>query len=55
MRFPACSISLLFVFSSLFFAPSEAYAQTTWHVDDNACPGPGSGTESDPFVALFWR
>ena len=22
--------------------------------DDDACPGPGSGTDSDPFVALSW-
>ncbi|MCZ6654055.1 MAG: hypothetical protein O7D91_13645 [Planctomycetota bacterium] len=52
MRFLACSISLLFVFNSLFFATSSADAQTTWHVDDDACPGPGSGTESDPFCRI---
>ncbi len=55
MRLPAFFISLLFVFSPLFFAASRADAQTTWHVDDDACPGPGSGTEVDPFVALLWQ
>ena len=27
-------------------------AQTTWHVDDDACPGPGSGTALDPFCRI---
>ena len=27
-------------------------AQTTWHVDVASCPGPGSGTEADPFCKI---
>ena len=25
---------------------------TTWYVDDDSCPGPGSGTEADPFCLI---
>ena len=34
--------------------PSQgsAQAQTTWYVDDDACPEPGSGTEADPFCLI---
>lgn len=31
---------------------ATAQAQTTWHVDDDNCPGPGSGTEPDPFCKI---
>ncbi|MHC4908811.1 MAG: LamG-like jellyroll fold domain-containing protein [Planctomycetota bacterium] len=31
---------------------APALAQTTWHVDDDACPGPGTGTPSDPFCSI---
>ncbi len=27
-------------------------AQTTWYVDDDNCPGPGSGSPADPFCAI---
>ena len=27
-------------------------AQTTWHVDDDNCPGPGMGTVVDPFCSI---
>ena len=27
-------------------------AQTTWYVDDDNCPGPGTGTELDPFCLI---
>jgi hypothetical protein len=27
-------------------------AQTTWYVDDDNCPGPGSGTSGDPFCSI---
>ena len=27
-------------------------AQTTWYVDDDACPGPGSGTVGDPYCSI---
>ncbi len=33
-------------------AAGDAYAQTTWYVDDDNCPGPGSGTMADPFCTI---
>ena len=27
-------------------------AQTVWHVDDDACPGPGTGAKADPFCSI---
>lgn len=38
--------------SPLGFAPAVAFGQTVWHVDDDACPGPGSGSEVDPFCKI---
>jgi hypothetical protein len=32
--------------------PSPVMAQTTWYVDDDNCPGPGSGTQADPFCSI---
>ncbi|MCH8852242.1 MAG: right-handed parallel beta-helix repeat-containing protein, partial [Planctomycetes bacterium] len=32
-------------------APGPAWAQTTWHVDDDCAP-PGVGTEADPFCTI---
>ena len=32
--------------------PVPAFGQTTWHVDDDNCPGPGSGTPADPFCEI---
>ena len=29
-----------------------ANAETTWHVDIANCPGPGSGSEADPFCKI---
>ena len=38
---------------AIFWAiPALAAAQTIWHVDDDNCPGPGSGTSSDPFCQI---
>ncbi|MHC4129439.1 MAG: right-handed parallel beta-helix repeat-containing protein [Planctomycetota bacterium] len=31
---------------------SAAQGQTTWYVDDDNCPGPGSGTEGDPYCSI---
>ncbi|MHC4130089.1 MAG: right-handed parallel beta-helix repeat-containing protein [Planctomycetota bacterium] len=31
---------------------SVVAAQTTWYVDDDNCPGPGSGTEADPYCSI---
>lgn len=32
--------------------PGRASGQTTWYVDDDNCPGPGAGTQADPFCAI---
>ena len=32
--------------------PMNIGAVTTWHVDDDTCPAPGSGTEADPFCLI---
>lgn len=45
-------LMLLFPLAALAAAPGGASAQTTWHVDDDNCPGPGSGTEADPFCSI---
>ncbi len=52
MRFPFMSMNLLVLAGGMALTSATAYAQTTWHVDDDACPGPGSGTESDPFCSI---
>lgn len=31
---------------------TAVFAQTTWYVDDANCPGPGSGTQGDPFCII---
>jgi hypothetical protein len=31
---------------------SSAAGGTTWYVDDDSCPGPGNGTEADPFCSV---
>ncbi len=31
---------------------SLAAGQTTWYVDDDNCPGPGTGTQGDPFCSI---
>jgi predicted outer membrane repeat protein len=33
-------------------AATVAHARTTWYVDDDNCPGPGSGTPGDPFCSI---
>ncbi len=33
-------------------ATASASAQTVWYVDDDNCPGPGSGNEGDPFCKI---
>ncbi len=34
------------------FLTAAAQAQTTWYVDHGNCPGPGSGSERDPFCKI---
>jgi len=36
----------------LLAIPGVALAQQTVHVDDDACPGPGSGTPGDPYCSI---
>ena len=36
----------------LVFFPLAASAQQTVYVDDDACPGPGSGTAGDPYCSI---
>jgi len=44
--------TVLFLFSLFVGLPlSTAIAQTTWYVDDD-CPGPGTGSEQDPFCSI---
>ena len=31
---------------------ASAQGESTWHVDDDNCPGPGSGTQADPFCSI---
>ncbi|MEW6747729.1 MAG: CARDB domain-containing protein, partial [Planctomycetota bacterium] len=43
------------LFLSLLLAvglTSVAIAQTTWYVDDDNCPGPGTGAQGDPFCRI---
>lgn len=35
----------------LVLAPA-AMGETTWHVDDDSCPEPGSGSQGDPFCSI---
>lgn len=42
--------AVVFIASLAYIAIAQA--QTTWHVDDDNCPGPGSGTEPDPFCKI---
>ncbi|MEW6745314.1 MAG: right-handed parallel beta-helix repeat-containing protein [Planctomycetota bacterium] len=37
---------------ALALLAGSGQAQTTWYVDDDACPGPGSGTAPDPFCKI---
>lgn len=39
------------VFASLLFLSAAAWA-ATWYVDDDNAPGPGSGTQEDPFSKI---
>ena len=39
-------------FITAIFLSATTDAQTTWHVNIANCPGPGSGTEGDPFCKI---
>ena len=34
--------------------PGSTFAQITWYVDDDYCPGPGTGSQADPFCAIHF-
>ena len=44
-----CSLWLVL---GLLTLTSTAMAQTTWHVDVDNCPGPGTGAAGDPFCSI---
>jgi len=44
------ALGLVISFSLVSAVP--VMAQTTWYVDDDNCPGPGSGTQTDPFCTI---
>lgn len=49
-----CSIlfALALVLGFTLVMATPVAAQTTWYVDDDNCPGPGSGTAGDPFCTV---
>ncbi len=36
----------------LLVLSGRGFAQTTWYVDDDNCPAPGSGLQADPFCSI---
>jgi len=38
--------------TSLLLVLAPAYGQSIWYVDDDNCPGPGTGTAGDPFCKI---
>ena len=36
----------------LLLLAASTHAQTVWHVDDDNCPGPGTGSWGDPFCKI---
>jgi len=44
--------ALVLVISLTMVAAVPVMAQTTWYVDDDNCPGPGSGIAGDPFCTI---
>ncbi len=49
MAFP---IRIVVAFATVTVIATAAQGQTTWFVDDANCPGPGSGTQADPFCMI---
>jgi len=49
-------VALALVFSlgavAVFMAGTVEANGTTWYVDDDNCPGPGTGTQADPFCKI---
>jgi hypothetical protein len=51
-RILSISLALALVLSFTVVTTTPVVAATTWYVDDNNCPGPGSGTVGDPFCTI---
>lgn len=45
-------VTIRTAFVTLWLLPAVCAAQTTWHVDDDACPEVGTGSEVDPFCSI---
>jgi len=43
---------LAILLCTIALSTTTASGQTTWHVDDDTCPGVGAGTEADPFCSI---
>ena len=52
MALLAVAFALVFSLVAAIVLASPVSAQTIWYVDDDACPGPGSGTTGDPFCSI---
>ncbi|MEW6745310.1 MAG: right-handed parallel beta-helix repeat-containing protein [Planctomycetota bacterium] len=52
MRLQHVVTSHVVILAGVALAAGSGLAQTTWYVDDDACPGPGSGTAADPFCKI---
>jgi predicted outer membrane repeat protein len=48
----AVVLVLVLSLAAVISPAGPAVAATTWYVDDDNCPGPGSGTQSDPFCKI---
>ncbi|MHC4414570.1 MAG: right-handed parallel beta-helix repeat-containing protein [Planctomycetota bacterium] len=46
------TLSALVLAGGVFLSTAAAAGQSTWFVDDDNCPGPGSGTKADPFCSI---
>ena len=43
---------LAFALAAMSWSTTPARAQATWHVDEDNCPGPGTGSMPDSFCLL---
>ena len=46
------AIAATLALASVMCFATTVRAQTTWYVDDDNCPGPGTGSLADPFCAI---
>ena len=49
-RTPSLALCITSVWTLLAVVPAQG--QTTWYVGNGNCPGPGSGSEADPFCKI---